>query len=278
MLFLGFLPVISPAQPLQLTVEAGPAMQGAARRVLDINQAQLTEALRDAGLDVPPRAHVTLIPDDDPRAAGTPRWVVGRAYGTGHIELFPSRIGSYPYQALESVVRHEIVHLALNQSAGGRHLPRWFHEGVAVVIEGGWGVGSEVRLLLAALERPSLGDVNRLFGSESHPETISAYLLAAALVDDLRQRHGPTLPGDIATLVGEGVPFDVAFHRRTAEAVEQAAAQAWVGYRRLSRWLPLLTSPSALWFLIMAVAAAAFVARLRRRAQQRRRWAEEDRE
>jgi hypothetical protein len=264
------------AQPMELTVEAPPALQGTARRVIDIDQAQLAQALNAAGLAVPPRAHVTLIPDDDPRAAATPRWIVGRAYGTGRIELFPSRIGSYPYQALESVVRHEIVHLSLNQRAGGRPLPRWFHEGVAVTVEGGWGAGGELRLLLAALERPALGDVTRLFGSGSQPETTSAYLLAAALVDDLRQRHGSALPGEIAALVADGVPFDAAFERRTGETVEQAAGRAWAGYRRLSRWFPVLTSPSAMWFLIMAVAAAAFIARLRRRAEQRRRWREQE--
>jgi hypothetical protein len=270
------LPGPARAQNIELTIEAPPALQGTVRRVLDIDQTQLEHALRDAGLAIPPRAHVVLIPEDDPRATATPSWVVGRAYGGGRIELFPSRIGAYPYQGLESVVRHELVHLALSRRAGGRPLPRWFHEGIAVTVDAGWGAGGELRLLLAALERPSLGDVNRLFGSASQPETTSAYLLAAALVDDLRQRHGSTLPGDIAAEVATGVPFDVAFERRTGETVEAAAARAWAGYRRLSRWFPVLTSPSALWLLIMAVAAIAFVARLRRRAEQRRRWREEE--
>ena len=77
----------------------------------------------------------------------------------------------------ESVIWHEVVHLALSAQAGDQPLPRWFHEGVAMSVEQRWGVTSQVRLLLAAAGDPGLADLGRLFDSETQPETASAYLL-----------------------------------------------------------------------------------------------------
>ena len=128
-----------------------------------------------------------------------PGWIVGRAFDSSDVVIFPARVGSYPYGSLESVVWHEVVHLALSAQAGDRPLPRWFHEGVAMSVEKGWGVTSQVRLLLATGGHPGLADLGRLFDSEAQLETASAYLLAAALVSDMRRRHGAAAPGATCT-------------------------------------------------------------------------------
>ena len=259
-----------------MRVDAPPALEAAARRVRDIDRRELAGALAGAGLEIPPRVHVTLIAEDEPRARSTPRWIVGRAFGVDRVEIFPQRVASYPYDSLDAVVRHEIVHLALARRAGGSPLPRWFHEGVATTVEGGWGVREQLRLLLAALDRPTITDVDRLFASESSPETTQAYLLAAALVNDVRDRHGPAVPGRIARRVASGGGFETAFRRETGETVDQAAARAWIGYRRISRWMPTITSPAAVWTFILALSFVAFLAQMRRRVRQRRKWAEEE--
>lgn len=237
-------------------------------RIESIRTASLSSALSYAGLALPPRAVVTVIGSDDPRARSTPEWIAGLAIGTDRIVIFPERIGAYPYDSLESLVLHEIVHLALNARAGGRALPRWFHEGVAVSVESGWGFGGQARLLLAAGRDPGLDDVDALFASERAPETATAYLLAAALVEDVRRRHGLAVPGSIAGRVGGGDGFERAFLLETGETVDDAAARAWRVYRGL-RWLPVLTSTPALWGAILALAGIAFVVRVRRRRQKR---------
>lgn len=262
-------------QAVDLTIDGPAGSENTAQRIRDIDQARLAEALRAAGLELPARIHLTLVTYEDPRAHQSPAWVVGRAWGFENIEIFPERVTTYPYDSLESVVRHEIVHLALNARSGGAPLPRWFHEGVAVSVETGWGFRDQARLLVAALERPTISDVNRLFASDSRPETTQAYLLSAALIDDIRERHGPAVPGAIAAGVGAGLPFDRAFAMETGETVDETTARAWAAYRRLSRWLPVLTSPLAVWGLILALSFVAFFARLRRRLEQRRRWDEQ---
>lgn len=261
------------AQALELSVEAPPALEQIAVRLRTIDPASLASSLSRAGLELPAEVQVFLLPEEDPRARRVPSWVVARAFGVDTIVIFPRRVRSYPYDSLESVVLHEMVHLSLASRAGGRPLPRWFHEGVAVSVESGWGIGSQARLLLAAARDPGIDDVTVLFASESAPAATSAYLLSAAVVEDVRRRHGLVVPGAIAARVARGEPFEVAFRGATGETVDEAAAHAWRVYRGL-RWLPVLTGATGLWGWILVLATVAFIVRMRRRRRQR--WEEED--
>lgn len=265
-------PWTAAGQPFELSVIAPPGLAGVAARVEAVDHESLARSLSRAGLELPPRVRVTLIANDDPRSRETPSWVSGRAFGTDAIVLYPQRIRSYPYESLDSLVLHEIVHLALSARAAGRPLPRWFHEGVAVSVEAGWGLGSQTRLFLAAARGPAMDDVAMLFESESGPETATAYLLSAALVEDVRRRHGLAVPGAIAARVARGESFDAAFRSHTGETVEEAAARAWTVYRGI-RWLPIFTSSAGLWGGILALAFIAFAVRLRRR--RRKKWEED---
>jgi hypothetical protein len=259
-----------------LTVVAPASLEPAAQRIRSLDAQPLADALQRAGLALPPRVHVTLVPENDARASSLPAWFVGFASGASDIVIFPHRVSSYPYDSLESVMQHEVVHLALNARAGRRPLPRWFQEGVAVSIESGWGVGDRLRLIAAGFSGPPLDDVTQLFASEARPDTAQAYLLAAALVDELRRTHGAPLPGRIAARVATGMPFDRAFEIETGETPAVAAARAWRSYRRWTSWLPLATSASAVWGLILLLAFAAFFTRLLRRAHRRRQWGDGD--
>ena len=260
---------------LDLVVEAPVEFAAVRARVETLRPESLAAALAHAGLALPPRVHVTVIPNADPRAQVTPQWVAGLASGQDQIVIFPERIGAYPYDSLESLVLHEVVHLALNVRAGGHPLPRWFHEGVAVSVESGWGIGSQARLLLAAAREPGMDDVSQLFASQRVPETSAAYLLSAALVEDVRRRHGLASPGAIAARVADGDTFDRAFFLVTGETVEEAAANAWRVYRGL-RWLPVLTGSAAIWAAILTLATIAFFVRVKRRRQKH--WEEESTE
>ncbi len=268
--------LVSQRAELDLTVEAPASLAPVADRVRHVDRQQLVGALARAGLNIPPQIRVTLIAEDDLRARATPVWIVGLASGSHDIVIFPERIGSYPYDSLESVVWHEAVHLALSAQAGDRPLPRWFHEGVAMSVEKGWGVTSQVQLLLAAGGNLGLANLERLFNSETQPETASAYLLAAALVSGIRQRHGAAAPGAIVDRVARGAVFAEAFALETGDTPDEAAARAWQIYRRWTSWIPVVTSASSLWIGILALAVLAFLATLRKRWRRRRQWDQEE--
>ena len=259
-----------------VAIDAPPSLAPEAARLRDIDLEELGRALARAGLSLPDKVRVALVPEADPRARDVPQWVVGLAYGTYDLVIFPQRVPPYPYDSIESVFRHEVAHLALSGRAGGAPLPRWFHEGVAMSVDTGWDTSGQLRLLFAMLRNPQTDRLQRLFASAAQQESALAYGLSAALVADLQRRHGPAVAGAIAARVGSGVPFAESFERETGETPDAAAARAWIVYRRWTNWVPALTSGSAVWTLILIIAAAAYVSVRRRRAVRRRAWEEEE--
>jgi hypothetical protein len=135
---------------------------------------------------------------------------------------------------------------------------------------------SRLQLVLAAGGSAGLADLERLFNSATGPETATAYLLAAALVSDLRQRHGAAVPGAIVDRVARGVGFAETFARETGETPDEAAAGAWQIYGRWTSWIPVATSTFSIWIGILLLAVAAFLATLRKRWRRRRQWDQED--
>jgi hypothetical protein len=276
MLLAGASTVARQGGELDLTVEAPASLAPVADRVRRMDRAPLAQALARAGLELPPWIRVTLINEDDARARAVPPWIVGLAFGQQDVVIFPGRIGQYPYDSLESVVWHEVVHLALTVQAGSRPLPRWFHEGVAMSIERGWGVTNQVRLLFAAGGNVDLAGLERLFNAGAEPESASAYLLAAALVSDLQRRHGAMVPGAIVDRVATGAEFADAFVLETGDTPDEAAARAWQVYQRWTGWIPTITSAFSVWIGIMVLAVVAYLVVRRRRSRRRRQWDEEE--
>jgi len=275
---IGALATGARAASMDVTVRAPASLTSVAERVRTMEWPRLEEALVRAGLQPPPRVRVTLVGEDDADARATPAWIVGQAFGSLDVVVFPARVGVYPYSSLESVLWHEVVHLALSVHARGQPLPRWFHEGVAMSAERGWGFTSQVRLGLAAAGEPGLADLGRLFASNAQPETARAYLLASTLIADLRQRHGAAAPGAIVSLVSAGIPFPHAFELHTGETQEAAAARVWRLYQGWTSWIPVVTGASALWIAILGLAVIAFVASRSRRRRRRERWDGEESE
>jgi hypothetical protein len=265
-----------PAPAAELVVSAPAEIAWAKTRLEAIELDGLAADLERAGLSLPAEIRVTLLPDADPRARTVPNWIVGLAFGQREILIFPERVLPYPYDSLESVVRHETVHLALNVRANGRPLPRWLHEGLATAVDAGWGAGGQLRLLLGAMGSPRTADLTQLFASGSRGEAADAYGLSTALVADLQRRHGHAVPAAIAARVGGGVPFEEAFAIETGETPDAAAARAWAGYRRVAVWVPALTSATAVWASILALAFVAFLVRARQRALRRQEGDDED--
>ena len=249
---------------------------GAASRIGAIDLDRLGADLERAGLALPSRIVVRLIEEADPRASGIPDWIVGLALEPDGIVILPGRILPYPYQSIESVFRHEVAHLALSARAGGQPMPRWFHEGLAVSVDAGWGVSGHLRLLLEMTGSPGTADLARLFASDTQAASALAYGLSAALVADVQRRHGTGAPGAIAARLADGVTFAHAFHLETDVTPDEAAIRAWAGYRHWTMWVSVATSEAAVWGLILAIALAAFIARAQRRARRRRQWDDEE--
>lgn len=256
----------APAPP-ELVLEAPPEAAAAAARLRAYDRAALLEVMRLVGLeDAGPPIRVVLAPADSAAARAAPPWVAGYAHGAlGIVVLFPERAPLYPEDSLEDLLHHEVAHVLIVRAAGYRDVPRWFHEGVAMVAGRAWGLEDRARLTLAVLPRRdlSLRRIDDWFGGGGE-EVARAYALAGAFARDLLHRHGRDAAARILDEVAVGVPFAEAVRRATGDTLDAIEAEFWRRQGFWSRWVPLLTSTATLW---IGVTLLALWAIRRRRAR-----------
>lgn len=263
----------------QLEIAAPPALIGAKTEVRwskqDWAPVMALVGLEDAGAPI----HVLLVPEEAPLAQRTPRWIDGFAVAERDtVVLLPGRVLSYPHDSLGALLRHEVTHVLLSRAAGGRELPRWFQEGVALLAARDWEMEDRERLLLGGISGvpPSTAALQRAFDGEGY-SIETAYAIAGALVQELVHEHGREIVGRIADEVAGGETFEAAFRAATGDGLGDFEAAFWRRFRWRYRWLPFLTSGATLWMGVTALALVAIARRRRRDAEIRRRWDEEER-
>ncbi|HVS04200.1 MAG TPA: hypothetical protein VMT16_15660, partial [Thermoanaerobaculia bacterium] len=157
-------------------------------------------------------------------------------------------------------------------------LPRWFHEGVALLASRGWSLEDRSRLLLGGVSGvpASTAELEAAFAGEGYSIS-TAYAVAGALAQHLVQRHGAEAIAAIAARVRRGEPFPAAFAAATGTALPRFEEGFWRRFRLFYRWLPFLSSGATLWAAVTLLALAAIARRRQRDAAVKRRWDEEER-
>lgn len=270
---------VSALEPPRLVFEAPPRLASVAARLRSIGPSRLASTMRLVGLDTPgPPIRVILAPEGSGPAVLVSPWISGYALSNqGLIVLMPQRVPSYPDSSLEEVLRHEVAHVLIDRASGGRPLPRWFHEGLALIAGGSWGFDDRSQLTLALLgDRPvSLAELEQRFAGE-HGQVNRAYAIAGAFVRDLFDRYGPAAAPRILSGVAHGQSFAAAFRAATGVSLAAAESSFWRRQTFWYRWVPILTSSVTLWLLITLLALMAIQRRRRRDAVLRRAWDEEE--
>lgn len=274
-----FSAVAAPGPEVRLRIEAPPELSRQAAAVRALEGEDWTSLFHLVGLEAPGvPIRVILAGVTSRLAANAPSWVSGYALpALDTIVLFPTRVPSYPDRNLEALLRHEIAHMMIARASGNGRLPRWFDEGTATVAAREWGVEDSARVALATLGPGprSLHDVDAAFSGDSTGAS-RAYAMSAALVRSLLHRHGERAVARTLAGVARGEGFDEAFRAATGEPVE-AFAHAYFAREALWRtWVPFLTSSTALWMAITALAMWAIKRRRERDAAQREAWESEE--
>lgn len=263
----------------QLEIEAPPELAAARTRLESFDQTRLQGVTRLVGLDDPGQPiRVVLASETSEWARQVPPSTAGFAVGDANlVVLFPARSPVYPDDSLEDVLHHEVAHVLMTRAAGGKPLPRWFHEGLAMAAERTWGLEDQARWLreLTLASRTDLDEVNALFTQDEALRN-RAYTVAGAFVGDLIQQHGSSALGEILARVRAGASFEDGFADVIGRSAADAEAAFWDQHRFLSRWGLFLTTTTALWMIVTLVALYAFIRRRQQRAAIHKRWAEEE--
>ena len=226
------------------------------------------------GLDLPgPDIRVVLAPESSPLARTAPAWVSGYtdAVTTDRgsvVVLLAERTPSYPDGGLEEVLAHEVAHVLIHRASGGRPVPRWFDEGLAMLAARSWRLRDETELALGVVSGPRvpLWKLDDLFQGDRR-EVEHGYALSGTLVKDLLDHYGPAMPRLVLARLARGETFEDAVRGSTGATLIEIGEAFYERQASLKRWIPILTSGAALWFGISVLAIVAAIRKRRRRAE-----------
>ena len=267
-------------QELELRLEAPEKLHAVEEQIKQFDKSRFTEIVQLLGItDLGDPIRVVLVPEDSRIARNIPSWVAAFADAPNDlIVLFPSRIGSYPYDSLEAVLRHEVTHILASRAAGGNRLPRWFSEGLASAVERPWGVAVRSRFIWASItsDAPSISDIEGLF-NDNASTAARGYTISHALVRNLLTRYGSSLVPTLLAYVKSGETFDQAFLNATGTTISSATLMFWHNSGGWEEWVTFLASPYTLWTLITSLALVAIWQHRRRRIERHKQWEEAER-
>lgn len=259
-----------PSDPNGILAIFWPGGQNAARRAIEL----LNERPTLAGLPqtVPSRARLYLAPDAEVwnhlTGGQVPDWGAGVAIpdqSMAVIPLFEAPVGGV--RDRDRTVLHEWAHLGLHEYLDGLRIPRWFDEGYAQRVSGGWNIEQawRLRIGLARGGAPSLDSLS-LDWPRGRNEAELAYLLAGSAVQYLAEVSGPLGLEVLLTRWRDVEDFEEAF-RRTFGYTTGTFETRWIEHvRRRYGWALILTQTAVFW----TFAALAMLGLVQVRAQRNR--------
>lgn len=231
----------------ELTNAVDKVMSGAeerfARVCTNLGACEVLDGKIEVWVAEDPQQFAAAFPDASPMA----EWAAGVAFiGARRIVL---RAHGTALFSLVETFDHEVAHILIHAVAGGRHVPRWLNEGLAI-----WVSGEDVLGRLSAAHRAaitgnllSLEEIDTGFPSRGARVPL-AYAQSALFTRHLIARHGPGALLTVLRGVAAGEDFEVAFRARfDADAAALAADWASALEEDTSPLL-LLHDSTLLWF------------------------------
>jgi len=194
----------------------GPADELLARRIVEQLEAEYWRV--GTALTAYPAQPITVIlytTEQFRDITRTPAWTAAAYDGRIHVPIKGAL--ALPDQ-LDRVLSHEFVH-AVVAMLGGRNVPVWLNEGLAVVYESG-GVENAERVLKQTTVRPSLAKLHDGFSNLSASEATLAYALSAHAVQRMIDLRGPYAVVALLQDLSRGAEFASAFQQRIAMRYE----------------------------------------------------------
>ncbi len=207
-----------------------------------------------------------------------PVWCAGAAYPALNLIIIKSpRMLEKGSLDLLKVFKHEFTHIALGKAFQGReHAPRWLDEGLAMYESGEWRLSRASSMTWAVLTRSliPLSEITRSFPLDGKKAEL-AYTQSFYLVSYLISQYGRENFHSFIAQYSGGRGLEESLIS-VYNIGERELEERWLKHLR-SRfsWVPIVTSATALWFLVTFVFLIAY---LKKRRQTRLKFEEWERE
>ncbi len=251
---------------------------GLAERLARTAEGRRKYVLGVLGIDDPRVIEVGVASDDESMQAmvGGSRpvkeWVAGLAMSDRNLIVMSAR-GNEVFRARDTFV-HELAHIYLDAAVAGRDVPRWFHEGFAMLVAAE-RVEDRLMSAMGAAVTDSflpLEDLVDRFPADG-PEVRLAYSQSMLFVRYLQRATNGRGIASLLVVLRAGMPFDLAFVEVFGQTPEllfkdfRASMGGWDGL------IVFLTSAAVLWVAIMLLFLWAYRRKRARAARKREMWA-----
>ncbi len=205
-------------------------------------------------------------------ATGMPRWAAGVAHSSSGEIVIAQHAPDGSRTDLDSLLRHEMAHVALYRATGGQETPTWFHEGVAE------SFGNEIDLmrsqtLAGAIFGAGVPRLEQLEENFHGLDPIAATVSYAAARDFVNHLRGRDADGsDLRQVMSEvrrGTPFEAAFVKVYSRTLDELDSEWRSGLTGRFVWFPVISSGG---LPLAALSPLMVVAAVRRRRQLREGW------
>lgn len=205
-------------------------------------------------------------------ATGIPHWAAGVAHPESGEIVIAKHAPDGSLTDLDSLMRHEMAHVALYRATGGQELPQWFHEGVAE------SFGNEIDLMRSQILAgavygpgvPALGELEDNFhGIDPIAVTVS-YAAARDFVNYVRGRDGEGSDlRQVMTELRRGVNFEAAWVKAYGRSLAELDSEWRTGLSGRFVWFPVISAGG---LPLAALSPLMVIAAVRRRRQLREGW------
>jgi hypothetical protein len=279
-LALEFRTIITP----HLAFSFHPQDEKLIRPLVDEAEELRREILNDLGFDFKGITRVYLAPSlkgfQEIQPGGKiPPWSIGVAYPRlNMIVMLSPRAIKGEHMDLRTIFSHEFTHLALGrafQGSGG--VPQWLHEGLAMYESREWDfrrVSTITRAVLTNSLIP-LSEITQRFPRQRDRAELS-YSESFYFISFLINKYARLQFHRFISEYSEGKPLNQVLVDTYAMGLDQLEEQ-WRGYLKMRfSWIPLITSSTALWFLLALIFLLAYGKKRRAKGKLYEQWEREE--
>jgi hypothetical protein len=212
-----------------------------------------------------------------PRNLPPPPYATGVAYGPLHLAVLALQAPqTWEAPNLVELLRHELTHLALSDAVQGRHVPRWFDEGLAIHESGElpWDRWKTLSEAVFAHHIIPLGELDH-FASDGYEVTI-AYAESADFVRFLLRDSDRARFTSLVERLRSGTSFDRAVEDAYGTDLRKLEYEWREDMSHRFSVIPMLTGGGVLWALMALLAVVAWVKRRKRAKEKLAEWAREE--
>ncbi len=231
---------------------------------------------KQLGFALDERMHIIVAPDRkrfnsvQPKGARLPDWAVGVAYP--HRSLIV--LLKDPRGNILKTLEHEVCHILLGRAFGSSHqVPRWLHEGMAIIVAEQWNMQRLTTMTMAVLTGTllSMKEITHSFPRDKHRAEL-AYCQSFYFISFLKAKFGDDEFRTFLSVYSSCKDFKLALWKTYFLRWDEIN-ELWLDYLKVRfSWTPILFSTGFLWFLASLVFIWGYVHKKRKAREKMRQW------